>query len=74
MELGIFQGHSRLLLGKIEDGKGLEVDVQAGDVIVLPAGTAHSSLDSSPNYRYVGVYPQVSLYSYSTITDGLDEN
>lgn len=48
-----------MLLGKIEQGKGLEVDVQAGDVIVLPAGTAHSSLESSSDYQYIGVYPQV---------------
>ena len=57
--LGIFQGHSKLLLGRIQDGNGLEVDVKTGDVIVLPAGTAHSSLQSSPDYRYIGVYPQV---------------
>lgn len=57
---GIFQGNSTLLLGKIEDGEGVEVDVCAGDVIVLPAGTAHSSLESYDDYRYIGVYPKVS--------------
>ncbi|WYZ42404.1 hypothetical protein EsH8_VI_000103 [Colletotrichum jinshuiense] len=55
---GIFRGHSKLLIGKIQDGTGVEVDVKAGDVIVLPAGTAHSCLESSPDYRYIGVYPE----------------
>ncbi|RKK13783.1 hypothetical protein BFJ66_g16887 [Fusarium oxysporum f. sp. cepae] len=55
---GIFQGSSTLLLGKIQKGKGIEVSVKAGDVVVLPAGTAHSSLESSSDYRYIGVYPK----------------
>ncbi|KAL4799462.1 hypothetical protein BDV19DRAFT_400729 [Aspergillus venezuelensis] len=57
---GIFQGSSTLLLG-VGGGDqvgGLEVDVRAGDVIVLPAGTAHSCAKSSKDYRYIGVYPQ----------------
>lgn len=37
----------------------MEVTVEAGDVIVFPAGTAHSSLHSSEDYQYVGVYPEV---------------
>lgn len=51
-----------MLLGQISStkGKGVEVNVKAGDVIVLPAGTAHSSLQSSPDYRYIGVYPEVN--------------
>lgn len=27
---------------------------------MLPAGTAHSCLESSPDYQYIGVYPKVS--------------
>ncbi|RFU26533.1 hypothetical protein B7463_g9797, partial [Scytalidium lignicola] len=57
---GIFQGESTLLLGRgqgDQDG-GLEIDVHAGDVIILPAGTAHCCLESTTNYRYVGVYPK----------------
>jgi uncharacterized protein YjlB len=50
-----------MLLGKIEHGTGLQVKVQKGDVIVLPAGTAHSSLESTPDYFYIGVYPRVSV-------------
>jgi uncharacterized protein YjlB len=51
-----------MLLGRIQadESTGLQLSVQTGDVIILPAGTAHSSLESSPDYRYIGVYPQVS--------------
>lgn len=40
---------------------GLEVDLHVGDVIVLPAGTGHCNLRSTADYRYIGVYPEVSL-------------
>lgn len=58
---GIFSGDSTLLLGRISEAgeNSVEVKVQAGDVVVLPAGTAHSCLQSSSDYRYVGVYPDV---------------
>ncbi|CAO2653917.1 Nn.00g106500.m01.CDS01 [Neocucurbitaria sp. VM-36] len=57
---GIFQGSSTLLLGcGISDTSGgQEVEVQAGDVIVLPAGTAHCNLQSTKEFTYVGVYPE----------------
>lgn len=50
-----------MLLGQISPtgGNGIEINVNTGDVIVLPAGTAHSSLRSSSDYRYIGVYPEV---------------
>lgn len=35
------------------------VNVRDGDAIVLPAGVAHCSLESSPDYEYVGLYPKV---------------
>ncbi|KAK9446215.1 Cupin domain protein [Metarhizium brunneum] len=55
---GIVSGRSTMLLGKINDGTGMHVQVQRGDVIVLPAGTAHSSIESTPDYFYIGVYPR----------------
>ena len=63
---GVFSGHSRLLLGQGENdvNGGLEIDVKTGDVIILPAGTAHVCLKSSTSedtdgeYRYIGVYPE----------------
>lgn len=59
--IGIFEGESTLLLGcgyDDDEGDGLKVEVRAGDVIVLPAGTAHCNLESSKGFRYVGVYPK----------------
>ncbi|KAJ6098914.1 hypothetical protein N7467_000449 [Penicillium canescens] len=58
---GIFQGSSTLLLGAAtgdDVSVGMKLVVNVGDVIVLPAGTAHSSLESTADYRYVGLYPE----------------
>ncbi|KAL4767068.1 hypothetical protein BDW60DRAFT_227067 [Aspergillus nidulans var. acristatus] len=57
---GIFRGSSKLLLGAGAGDRagGFELSVQAGDVIVLPAGIAHSCVESSEDYQYIGVYPQ----------------
>lgn len=37
----------------------MEVDVKAGDVVVVPAGVSHRSLAAYGDYRYIGVYPEV---------------
>lgn len=42
--------------------RGLTLDVVAGDVVVLPAGTAHKRLDSSRDLVVVGAYPQGQHY------------
>lgn len=58
---GVFQGESTILVGcgTNDTGGGEEIEVHAGDVIVLPAGTGHCSTQSSQDYRYIGVYPEV---------------
>ena len=38
---------------------GYEVDVKAGDVIVLPAGVGHCNLKSKGDFKYIAVYPKV---------------
>jgi len=60
----VFKGHSTLLLGRgpldPADEDDLVVDLKEGDAIVLPAGVAHCSLESSDDYEYVGLYPKGS--------------
>lgn len=62
LRLGIFQGSSVLLIGRggNDDKGGIQIPIVAGDVIVLPAGTSHCSLESSVDYRYIGVYVKAS--------------
>lgn len=50
-----------MLLGRgVKDERGgVEVPVIMGDVIVLPAGTTHCNVESTDDYRYIGVYPKV---------------
>ena len=38
---------------------GQQLTVKAGDVVVMPAGTAHMNVSMSDDYLFVGVYPKV---------------
>lgn len=52
--LGVYRGHASLRLG---DKTGATLVVEAGDLIVLPAGTGHQNLGSSRDFHVVGGYP-----------------
>ncbi len=52
--LGIYSGSATVQLG---GSKGKAVSVQAGDVIVIPAGVGHQNLGSSADFGVVGAYP-----------------
>lgn len=62
----VFKGHSRFLLGRgpldPTSKDDTFVDLRRGDVIVLPAGVAHCNVESSEDYEYVGLYPEVSRW------------
>jgi len=56
--LGIYSGKAKLHLG---GEQGEKLDVEAGDIIVIPAGVGHKNL-SSENLGVVGAYPNGSSY------------
>ena len=53
--LGVFAGEAEIRFGG--DG-GLCAAVSAGDVVVIPAGVAHQSLQASADFCCVGAYPR----------------
>ncbi|MGX5687534.1 cupin domain-containing protein [Arcticibacter tournemirensis] len=57
--LGIFCGVADVQLGGPE---GICVELNRGDVVVLPAGVAHKSLSSSDDFLCVGAYPVGAEY------------
>ncbi len=52
--LAIARGHVRVRLG---GETGVTLDLSAGDVVVLPAGTGHRNLGQSADLLVVGAYP-----------------
>jgi len=52
--LGVFSGTALLHLG---GEQGERIGVQAGDIIIIPAGVGHKCLGNSSDFTVVGAYP-----------------
>ena len=52
--LGVSAGHCKIQLG---GPNGIVLDIEKGDVVILPAGIAHRNLGCSKDFEIVGGYP-----------------
>ena len=57
--MGVARGRARVRFG---GNSGTEIELNLGDVAVLPAGTGHQCLWSSPDLVVIGAYPKTGRY------------
>lgn len=58
--LGVARGRAKVRFG---GEHGAEIDIAAGDVVILPAGTGHQCLWHSKDLCVVGAYPPSGKYN-----------
>jgi len=64
--LGVYKGSATLQMG---GESGEQLDVEAGDVVIIPAGTGHKKLSSSDDFAVLGAYPGGMEYDVLTGKD-----
>jgi uncharacterized protein YjlB len=58
--MGLARGRAKVRFGG-EHGKA--IDILAGDVVILPAGTGHQALSNTPDFVVIGAYPPNGKYN-----------
>jgi uncharacterized protein YjlB len=61
--LGVARGRVKVLLG---GPSGRTLDIEAGDLVVLPAGTGHFNQGQSADLLIVGAYPDTTAHRLDT--------
>jgi uncharacterized protein YjlB len=57
--MGIARGRAKVRFG---GHKGKEIDIAAGDVVILPAGTGHQLVTQTQELVVIGAYPPTGKY------------
>ena len=65
--VGVYSGYAQLHLGGEE---GEKIEVEAGDVIVIPAGVGHKKISTSADFAVIGAYPDGKDYDLLTGKEG----
>ncbi len=63
--LGIVSGTAQIQFG---GSQGQVIQVQARDVVVIPAGVGHCNRGSSSDFRVIGAYPRGQIWDLCTGT------
>ena len=63
--LGVARGHARVRFG---GDHGQELEIKAGDVAILPAGTGHQCIKASDDFCVIGAYPPGSKMEITRAT------
>jgi uncharacterized protein YjlB len=56
--LCVFSGRATLCFGHEDNPDRVQLDAEAGDVMVLPAGVGHRLLDDHGGFQMIGSYPK----------------